>query len=146
MALQQMHNVGIVVGDLDAAIAFFAELGMEREGEALLEGSWVDSVIGLEGVSCDIVMMRTPDGEGRIELTRFRSPAAVAGEPADAPANMLGIRRIMFGVDDLDDTLARLRTRGGEVVGEVVQYEDVYRLCYVRGPDGVLIGVAEELG
>ena len=146
MALQRMDNVLINVEDIDAAKAFFAELGMELEGETTLEGPFVDSVVGLEGVRADIVMMRTPDGHGRIELSRFHTPPAVRAEPERAPSNTLGIRRIMFAVDDLDDVVARLRTHGAELVDEIAQYEDVFRLCFVRGPEGILVGLAEELG
>jgi catechol 2,3-dioxygenase-like lactoylglutathione lyase family enzyme len=146
MTLQRMDNVLIVVEDLEAAKAFFAELGMELEGEALLEGPWVDSTVGLEGVRADIAMMRTPDGHGRVELTKFHTPPAVRAEPESAPANALGIRRIMFAVDDIDDVVARLRGHGAELVGEIAQYEDIYRLCFLRGPEGIIIGVAEQLG
>ncbi|TDC45291.1 VOC family protein [Actinomadura sp. KC345] len=142
----RMDNVLIVVEDIEAATAFFAELGMEVEGKAPVEGPSVDSVVGLEGVRADIVMLRTPDGHGRVELTRFHTPAAVAGEPRNAPSNTLGIRRIMFAVDDLDDVVARLRTHGAELVGEVAQYEDSYRLCFIRGPEGIVLGLAEQLG
>ena len=145
MTLKRMDNVLIVVEDLEAAKAFFAELGMELEGQALLEGPWVDSTVGLDGVRADIAMMRTPDGHGRVELTRFHTPPAVRAEPEDAPANALGIRRIMFAVDDLDDVLARLRDHGAELVGEVAQYEDSYRLCFLRGPAGIIIGLAEQV-
>lgn len=146
MTLQRMDNVLIVVDDLEAAKAFFVELGMELEGETLVEGRWVDRVVGLENVRAEIAMMRTPDGHGRVELTRFHAPAAVRAEPKDAPANALGIRRIMFAVEDVDDVLARLRTHGAELVGEIAQYEDMYRLCFIRGPEGIIIGLAEELG
>jgi catechol 2,3-dioxygenase-like lactoylglutathione lyase family enzyme len=146
MTLQRMDNVLIVVEDLDAAKAFFAELGMELEGETLLEGPWVDSVVGLDGVRADIAMMRAPDGHGRVELTKFHTPPAVRAGPENAPANALGIRRIMFAVDDVDDVVARLRGHGAELVGEIAQYEDVYRLCFVRGPEGIIIGLAERLG
>ncbi|WP_205717643.1 VOC family protein [Actinomadura soli] len=141
-----MDNVLIVVNDLEAAIAFFTELGMELEGKALVEGSWADRVVGLDGVRADIVMMRTPDGHGRVELTRFHTPSAISSEPQNASANTLGIRRIMFTVEDLDDILARLLTHGAELVGEVAQYEDSYRLCFVRGPDGFIVGLSEQLG
>ncbi|HEX8103179.1 MAG TPA: VOC family protein [Solirubrobacteraceae bacterium] len=141
-----MDNVLIVVEDLEAAKAFFTELGMELEGETQVEGPWVDTVIGLEGVRADIAMLRTPDGHGRVELTRFHTPAAVKVEPANAPANALGLRRIMFAVDDLDGVLARLRPQGVEPLREVAQYEDAYRLCFVRGPEGILVGLAEQLG
>ncbi|KAB1913030.1 VOC family protein [Micromonospora sp. AMSO31t] len=141
-----MDHVGIVVDDLEAAVAFFVELGMEPEGEAPIEGRWVDRINALDGVRVDMVMLRTPDGHGKVELTKFRSPAAVSAEPAVAPPNTLGLRNIMFAVDDIDDVIARLRTRGAELVGEVVQYEDFYRLCYVRGPEGIIVALAEQLG
>jgi catechol 2,3-dioxygenase-like lactoylglutathione lyase family enzyme len=145
MAIQRMDNVLIVVEDLEAAKAFFAELGMELEGEATNEGRWVDRVVGLEGVRADIAMMRTPDGHGRVELSKFHTPPAVRAEPASAPANTLGIRRIMFAVDDVDDVVARLRRHGAELVGEIAQYEDSYRVCFVRGPEGIILGLAEDL-
>jgi catechol 2,3-dioxygenase-like lactoylglutathione lyase family enzyme len=145
MTLQRMDNVLIVVEDLDAAKAFFAELGMEVEGETQVEGPWAGHVIGLADVRADIVMMRTPDGRGRVELSKFHTPPAVRAEPEDAPANALGIRRIMFAVDDLDNTVTRLRNHGAELVGEIAQYEDTYRLCFLRGPEGILIGLAEQL-
>ena len=140
-----MDNVLIVVDDLEAAKAFFAELGMELEGEATNEGPWADKVVGLDGVRCDLAMMRTSDGQGRIELAKFHTPPAVRAEPENAPANALGIRRIMFAVQDIDDVVTRLRNRGAELVGEIAQYEDSYRLCFVRGPEGILIGLAEQL-
>ena len=146
MTIQRMDNVLIVVDDLEAAKAFFAELGMELEGEATNEGPWVDSTVGLNDVRADIAMMRTPDGDGRVELTKFHTPPAVRAEPENAPANTLGIRRIMFAVDDIDDVVARLRSHGGELVDEIVQYEDIYRLCFLRGPEGIIIGLAERLG
>jgi catechol 2,3-dioxygenase-like lactoylglutathione lyase family enzyme len=145
MTLQRMDNVLIVVEDLEAAKAFFAELGMELEGEATNEGPWVDSTVGLNDVRADIAMMRTPDGHGRVELAKFHTPPAVRAEPENAPANTLGIRRIMFAVDDIDDVVARLRGHGAELVGEIAQYEDIYRLCFLRGPEGIIIGVAEQL-
>ena len=145
MAIQRMDNVLIVVDDLEAAKAFFAELGMELEGQTTVEGSWVDRIVGLEGVRADIAMMRTPDGHGRVELTKFHTPPAVRTEPKDAPANALGIRRIMFAVDDIDEVVARLRSHGAELVGEIAQYEDIYRLCFLRGPEGIIIGLAEQL-
>ena len=145
MTVQRMDNVLIVVDDLEAAKAFFAELGLELEGEATNEGPWVDRVVGLEDVRADIAMMRPPDGHGGIELSRFHSPPAVRAEPESAPANALGIRRIMFAVDDIDDVVARLRGHGGELVGDIMQYEDVYRLCFMRGPEGIIIGLAERL-
>ena len=145
MTIQRMDNVLIVVDDLEAAKAFFAELGMELEGETTVEGRWVDRVVGLNDVRADIAMMRTPDGHGRVELTKFHTPPAVRAEPKNAPANALGIRRIMFAVDDIDATVAGLRARGAELVGEVAQYQDSYRLCYLRGPEGILIALAEPL-
>jgi catechol 2,3-dioxygenase-like lactoylglutathione lyase family enzyme len=145
MTIQRMDNVLIVVDDLEAAKAFFAELGMELEGEATNEGHWVDRVVGLDGVRCDLAMMRTPDGHGRVELAKFHTPPPVRVEPERAPANALGIRRIMFTVDDVDDVVARLRSHGGELVGEIAQYGDVYRLCFLRGPEGIIIGLAEQL-
>jgi catechol 2,3-dioxygenase-like lactoylglutathione lyase family enzyme len=145
MALQRMDNVLIVVDDLETTKAFFAELGMELDGETTVEGGWVDRVVGLDDVRADIAMMRTPDGHSRVELTRFHSPPAVRAEPESAPANTLGIRRVMFAVDDIDDVVARLRRHGGELVGEIAQYEDLYRLCYLRGPEGILVGLAEQL-
>src|SRR5215216_5914253 len=144
MTLQRMDNVLIVVDDLEAATAFFAELGMELEGEATNEGRWVDQVVGLNGVRADLATMRTPDGHGRIELTKFHTPPAVRAEPENAPVNTLGIRRIMFA-DDVDDVVARLRNHGAELVGEIMQYEDLYRLCFVRGPEGFILGLAERL-
>jgi len=145
MTLQRMDNVLIVVDDLEAAKSFFAELGMELEGEATNEGLWVDRIVGLEGVRSDLAMMRTPDGHGRVELAKFHTPPAVRAEPENAPANALGIRRIMFTVDDVDDVVARLRSHGGELVGEIAQYEDIYRLCFLRGPEGIIIGLADQL-
>ena len=146
MTIQRMDNVLIVVDDLEAATAFFVELGMELEGGTTVEGPWVDSVVGLDGVRADIAMLRTPDGHGGVELTRFHSPPAVGPEPASAPANARGLRRIMFTVDDVDDVVARLRGHGAELVGEIAQYEDAYRLCFMRGPEGVIVGLAEQLG
>ena len=143
--IQRMDNVLIVVEDLEAAKAFFAELGMELEGETTVEGPWVDRVVGLDDVRADIAMLRTPDGHSRVELTKFHTPPAVRVEPQSAPANALGLRRIMFAVDDIDDVVARLRRHGAELVGEIAQYEDVYRLCFVRGPEGIMIGLAEQL-
>jgi catechol 2,3-dioxygenase-like lactoylglutathione lyase family enzyme len=145
MTIQRMDNVLIVVEDLETAKAFFGELGMELEGETEVEGPWVDSVVGLDGVRADIAMLRTPDGHGRVELTRFHTPPAVRAEPENAPANALGLRRIMFTVDDLDDVVARLRTHGAELLREIAQYEDLYRLCFMRGPEGIIIGLAEQL-
>ena len=142
--IQRMDNVGIVVDDLAGAIAFFVELGLELEGEATVEGPLVDRVVGLEGVRSDIAMLRTPDGHSRVELSKFHTPAAVGAEP-NAPVNRLGMGRIMFAVDDIDAVVAGLRARGSELVGEVVQYEDSYRLAYVRGPEGILVALAEKL-
>jgi catechol 2,3-dioxygenase-like lactoylglutathione lyase family enzyme len=146
MALQRMDNVLIVVEDLEAAKAFFTELGMELEGETTVEGPAVDATVGLTGVRADITMLRPPDGHGGVELTRYRRPRAVRAEPEDAPANALGIRRIMFAVEDIDDVVARLRRHGAELVGEMAQYGDSYRLCFLRGPEGIIIGLAEQLG
>jgi catechol 2,3-dioxygenase-like lactoylglutathione lyase family enzyme len=146
MTLQRMDNVLIVVEDLEAAKAFFIELGMELVGETQVEGEWAGRVVGLDNVRADIAMLQTPDGHSRVELSRFHSPPAVRAEPEDAPTNALGIRRIMFAVDDIDDVVARLRNHGAELVDEIAQYEDVYRLCFIRGPEGILIGLAEELG
>jgi catechol 2,3-dioxygenase-like lactoylglutathione lyase family enzyme len=140
-----MDNVLVVVEDLDAAIAFFTELGMELEGRAVLEGEWVDRTIGIDGARDEIATLRTPDGHSRLELTQFHTPAAVGPNPRDLPTNALGYRRIMFAVDDLDDTLARLRPLGAELVRDVVEYKDVYRLCFVRGPSGIIIGLAQPL-
>ena len=145
MTVTRMDNVLIVVDDLEAAIAFFAELGLEHMGEATVEGSSVDRLLGLDGVRATLVTLQTPDGHGRIELDKFHTPPTVGTEAEDAPVNARGIRRIMFAVDDLDDVLARLRTHGAELVGEVTQYEDSHRLCYVRGPEGIMIALAEEL-
>lgn len=144
MTIQRMDHVGVVVDDLEGATAFFVRLGMELEVEMPVEGRWVDLVVGLDGVRVDIAMMRTPDGHGRLELTKFHTPTAVSAEP-NAPENTLGIRRIMFAVDDIEDVLARLRAHGAELVGELAQYEDSYRLCYVRGPEGIIVALAEQL-
>lgn len=140
-----MDHVTVVVDDLPAAIAFFTTLGMTLMGEAAVEGPWVDRLCGLEGCQADIAMMRTPDGHGQIELTKYRNPGLVAVEPAIAPPNTLGLRQIMFEVDDIEDTVARLRAHGGELMGEVVQYQDVYKLCYLRGPAGIIVALAEAL-
>jgi len=144
MPLLRIDNVGIVVDDLKAAIAFFAELGLELEGEAVVEGESVDRLVGLDGVRSNVAMMRTPDGQGRLELSKFQTPPAATADP-NAPVNRLGMGRIMFAVDDIDAAVARLRARGAELVGEVVQYEDTYRLCYLRGPEGIVIALAEQL-
>ena len=145
MTLQRMDNVLIVVDDLEAAKAFFVELGMELEGETTVEGPSVDRLIGLQNVRATLALMRTPDGHGRIELDKFHTPEALRTGSENVPVNALGIRRIMFAVDDIDDVIARLRTHGAELVGEVVQYEDMYRLCYIRGPEGIIVALAEQL-
>jgi len=145
MTIKRMDNVGIVVADIDAAIAFFSELGLEMEGRAPVQGHWADGVTGLRDMHVEIAMMRTPDGHGRLELSRFLAPPVVA-DHREAPVNALGYLRVMFTVEDIDDTLARLSQRGAKLVGQVVQYENSYRLCYIRGPEGILIGLAQELG
>ncbi|MBV9279302.1 MAG: VOC family protein [Chloroflexi bacterium] len=145
MTIQRMDHVSVVVDDLEDAIGYFVELGLELEGEAPIEGPSVDRLNGLDGVRVDIAMMRTPDGHGRLELTKFHTPAVSSTEPQNAPANTLGLRSVMFAVDDLDATVARLRARGAKLVGEVVQYGDSYRLCYVRGPAGIIVALAEQL-
>ncbi len=145
MTIKRMDHVSVVVDDLSAAIAFFTTLGMTREGEMLVEGPWVDRVNSLENVQVDIVMMRTPDGHGRLELTKFRNPKLVAIDPAIAPPNTLGLRSVMFTVESVDDAVTRLRANGAQLIGEVVQYEDMYRLCYMRGPAGIIVALAEEL-
>ncbi len=146
MAPTRIDNVGIVVEDLDAAIAFFQELGLELEGRATIEGDSVDRLIGVHGTRSDIAMMRTPDGEGRLELSRYLNPPAVGPDPRAEPVNRRGMGRIMFNVDDIDDAVRRLRAIGGELVGEIVQYENAYRLCYLRGPEGLVIALAQKLG
>src|SRR4051812_37514456 len=143
VTLQRMDNVGIVVESLDAAISFFAELGLELEGRTTIEGEWAGRVTGLGDQRVEIAMMRTPDGHSRLELSRFLAPPVVA-DHRNAPVNALGYLRVMFAVEDIDDTLARLRKHGAQLVGELVQYEDSYRLCYIRGPEGLLIGLAQE--
>jgi catechol 2,3-dioxygenase-like lactoylglutathione lyase family enzyme len=145
MTVKRMDNVGIVVESLDTAISFFAELGLELEGRAMIEGEWAGRVTGLRDQRVEIAMMRTPDGHGRLELSRFLAPP-VAADHRNAPVNALGYLRVMFAVEDIDDTVARLRKRGAQLVGEVVQYQEAYRLCYIRGPEGLLIGLAQELG
>ena len=142
--LRRLDNIAIVVDDLPAAKAFFLELGLELEGEATVEGSEVDRLVGLEGVRSDIAMMRTPDGHGRLELTKYHTPASRAGDP-HAPTNTLGAHRVMFAVDDMDGVLDRLRPHGAELLGEVVRYENSYRLCYLRGPAGIVVALAESL-
>ena len=144
MGIQRIDNISIVVDDLKAATEFFVELGLQREGEATVEGRWVDRIVGLDGVRSDIAMLRTPDGHGRLELTKFHTPPATTAEP-NAPVNRLGMGRIMFAVDDMEDVLARLQAHGADLVGEVVQYENSYRLCYVRGPEGIIVALAEQL-
>jgi catechol 2,3-dioxygenase-like lactoylglutathione lyase family enzyme len=146
MALRRMDNVLIVVEDMDAVIAFFVEIGMELEGKGPIEGRWAERVIGLEDVRQDIAMLRVPDGPGRVELAKIHQPEPITPDPRPAPSNTLGLRRIMFAVDDIEDTVTRLRAHGAELVGEIVQYENVYLLCYVRGPEDIVVGLAEELG
>ena len=145
MTVRRMDNVGIVVEDIENAIAFFTELGLELEGRAPIAGAWADGVTGLRDMRVEIAMMRTPDGHSRLEISRFLAPRVVA-DHRRAPVNALGYLRVMFTVEDIDDTLARLRERGAELVGEVAQYQQMYRLCYIRGPEGILIGLAQELG
>ena len=145
MAIQRMEHVGIVVDDLAAAIEFFVELGLELQGEGLVEGRWVDRVVGLEGVRADIAMLQTPDGHGRLELTKFHTPSSQGGD-RDAPANTRGIRHIAFAVENIDSVVARLRAQGFGLVGELERYEDSYRLCYVRGPEGIIVELAERIG
>lgn len=146
MTLRQMDNVLIVVDDLEAVKAFFLELGLELEGETTVAGPSVDRLVGLQNVRATLALMRTPDGHGRIELDKFHTPDAIRIGPENAPVNTLGIRRIMFAVDDINGVVARLRAHGADLVGEVVQYEDTYRLAYVRGPEGIIVGLAERLG
>jgi catechol 2,3-dioxygenase-like lactoylglutathione lyase family enzyme len=141
-----MDNVGIVVEDLDAATAFFSELGMELEGRAQIEGLWADRTVGLDGVRSEIAMMRTPDGHGRLELAQYHAPAAVGAGLENPPPNTPGLHRVMFAVDDIEDTVARLRAHGAELLGEVARYEDSYRLCYLRGPAGIILALAEQIG
>jgi catechol 2,3-dioxygenase-like lactoylglutathione lyase family enzyme len=145
MKIQRMDHVGVVVEDLAAAIEFFVELGLELQGEGTVEGDWVDRVVGLEGVHVDIAFVQTPDGHGRLELIKFHAPP-VEGGNGHAPANTLGIRHLTFAVEDIDAVVAGLRARGAELVGEVERYEDLYRLCYVRGPEGIIIELAEKIG
>ncbi|HXL92875.1 MAG TPA: VOC family protein [Streptosporangiaceae bacterium] len=141
-----MDNVGIVVEDLDAAVAFFTELGMELEGKGQVEGMWADRTVGLDGVQSEIAMMRTPDGHGKLELSKYHAPAASAAEPENPPPSTLGLHRVMFAVDDIDNTIARLRVYGAELLGEVAQYESTFRLCYLRGPAGIIVALAEQIG
>ena len=146
MTIQRMDNVGIVVEDLDAAVAFFTELGMELEGRAEIEGLWADRTVGLDGIRSEIAMMRTPDGNGKLELAKYYAPAAIGATPENPPPNTLGLHRVMFAVDDIDDTLSRLRAHGAELLGDVAQYESTYRLCYLRGPAGIIVALAEQIG
>jgi catechol 2,3-dioxygenase-like lactoylglutathione lyase family enzyme len=146
VTIQRMDNVLIVVEDLEAVIAFFVELGMELEGKGPLDWPGAERVVGLEDVQQDVAMLRTPDGHGRVELAKFHRPKAIAPEPEHTPANTLGIRRIMFAVDDIEDTIARLLPHGAELVGTLEQYENLYRLCYIRGPENIIVGLAEQLG
>ena len=145
MAVKRMDNMGVVVDDLDATVNFFVELGLELEGRGAIEGPWAGRVTGLGDQHVEVAMMRTPDGHGRLELSRFLRPPVVA-DHRNAPVNALGYLRVMFAVDDIDDTVERLRKHGAQLVGDVVQYEDTYRLCYIRGPEGLLVGLAQELG
>lgn len=146
MAVMRMDNVGMVFDDLEAGIAFFEDLGMELEGRGHVEGAWVDGVIGLQGADVDIAMMRSPDGHSRLELSKFNAPEVIATHPDPRPVNALGLLRVMFTVDDVDATVARLQAaHGAELVGTIENYEDVYRLCYLRGPEGILVGIAQEL-
>ena len=146
MTIQRMDNVAIVVDDLDAAVAFFTELGMELEGKGQIEGLWADRTVGLDGVRSDIAMMRTPDGHSKLELTKYHAPAADGAEPENPPPNTLGLHRVMFAVDDIHDTVARLRAHGAELLGEVAQYESIFLLCYLRGPAGIIVALAEQIG
>jgi catechol 2,3-dioxygenase-like lactoylglutathione lyase family enzyme len=145
MTIQRMDHVGIVVDDLAAATAFFVELGLELQGEGSVEGGWVDRIVGLEGVRAELAMMETPDGHSRLEVVKFHAPSGPAGDP-QAPANTPGLRHITFAIDDLDAVLGRLRAHGAELVGEVERYEDIYRLCYIRGPEGIIVELAEKIG
>jgi catechol 2,3-dioxygenase-like lactoylglutathione lyase family enzyme len=146
MTLQRMDNVSVVVEDLDAATGFFVALGMELEGTAPVEGPWVDTIVGIEGVRVDIAMVRTPDGHSRLELTKFRTPEAIRAAPEIAPPNTLGIRRLLFAVDDIEEVVARLRPHGAELIGDVARIGDSYLMCYLRGPEGIIVGLAQELG
>jgi catechol 2,3-dioxygenase-like lactoylglutathione lyase family enzyme len=145
MTLRRMDNVGIVVDDMDAAITFYTELGLDLEGRTVVEGRWSDHAVGLDGVRCEIAMLRTPDGHGRLELAMYLTPAAIAATPPAPPANTVGLHRVMFTVDDIESTLARLRPHGAELLGQVAQYENSFRLCYLRGPAGIIVGLAQEV-
>jgi catechol 2,3-dioxygenase-like lactoylglutathione lyase family enzyme len=145
MAIQRMDHVGIVVDDLAAATEFFVELGLELQGEGMVEGRWADRIVGLDGIRSELAMLQTPDGQRRLELVKFHSPPAQGGDP-HAPANALGIRHLSFVVEDIDAVVAGLQARGSELIGELVRYEDIYRLCYVRGPEGIIVELAEEIG
>jgi catechol 2,3-dioxygenase-like lactoylglutathione lyase family enzyme len=145
VAVKRMDNVLIVVEDMERAIAFFTELGLELEGQTQVEGDFVDKTVGLKDVRAEIAMLRVPDGSGRVELTKFHNPPAIAREPRNAPSNTLGISRIMFAVDDIEDTVARLRKHGGEILDDIAQFEDSFRLCFVRNPEGFIIGLAEQI-
>jgi catechol 2,3-dioxygenase-like lactoylglutathione lyase family enzyme len=146
LAHLQLHHISVVVTDIEAATAFFAELGLELEGQMPVEGEWVDRINAIEGLRCEIAMMKTPDGQGRLELTQFSHPPAITPGPDPAPPYTLGLRSVMFNVEDVDATVARLQAVGGELIGEVVQYEQSYRLCYMRGPAGIIVSLAESLG
>ena len=146
MGIRRMDNVAVVVEDLDGAVDFFTELGMELEGRTPIEGLFADQTVGMDGIRSEIAMMRTPDGHGRVELTTYHSPALVMPDPPSPAPNSVGLHRIMFAVDDIDDTIARLRTHGAEVLGEVANYENVYRLCYLRGPEGIIVALASHIG
>ncbi len=146
MTIQRMDNVAIVVDDLDAAVAFFTDLGLEPDGRGQIEGGFADQTVGLAGVRSEIAMMATPDGHSKLELTKYHTPAAISAEPQNPPPNTLGLHRVMFAVDDIDDTIARLRAHGAELLGEVAQYESIFRLCYLRGPAGIIVALAEQIG
>lgn len=145
MTVKRMDNVAVIYADLDAAVAFYLELGLELEGRMTIEGDWSDRIVGIQGQLYEVAMMRTPDGQGKLELMSYQKPAPITREPANAPANTLGMGRVMFAVDDLEDTVARLRPHGAELVGEVVNYEGMFLLCYLRGPEGILLGLAQDL-
>lgn len=144
VTIMRMENIGVVVEDLDAAVAFFVELGMELEGKATVEGDFPDRTVGLDGIRCDVAMVRTPDGHNKLELMRFHSPTAISAGP-NAPVNALGIRRILFSVDDIKAVVARLQAHGAELMGEIARYEDSYLMCYLRGPEGIIVALAEKL-